>query len=163
MNETFTKADFLYGPNKAKPGPGTLGTWTFPFVSGQPIGADNTYMMFIDLNVGNNSNLALIDGGSAKVVFTVDGLYNTMFAFNAYAYAADFNITPDVGAINWTNNLSTNSSAPGQSGYSITATGPASVPARSSAQAFPVSFSTFGGFAAWWRRRRCALPRQREA
>jgi hypothetical protein len=120
--ETFTKSDFLYGPNTAKPGPGTLGVWSLPFYSGQNINdpATASYLMFIDLYVGNNSNRALIDSGNAKVEFTVEGLYQTTLALNAYAYAFQANIAD--GSINWTNRLSTNLADAGQSGYSINST-----------------------------------------
>jgi hypothetical protein len=52
VNETFTKADFLYGPQTAKPGPGT--GFVLPFYSGQNINDPSTaqYLMFVDLNVG---------------------------------------------------------------------------------------------------------------
>jgi hypothetical protein len=155
VNETFGKADFLYGPNSAKPGPGTIGVWSLPFVSGQPIGDADTYMMFIDLYVGNNSNRSLTDGGSAKVEFTVSGLYNTVLAFNSYAYAADSNITPNVGAINWTNNLSTNPNAPGQSGFSITSTADAPAPVP-----LPPAIYLLGSALAglWFLNRRGAAP-----
>jgi hypothetical protein len=126
--ETFTKSDFLYGPNTAKPGPGTLGVWSLPLYSGQDINdpATASYLMFIDLYVGNNSNRSLIDSGNAKVEFTVEGLYDTTLAFNTYAYAFQANIAD--GSINWTNRLSTNLGDPGQSGYSITSTAVSPVP-----------------------------------
>lgn len=126
--ETFTRSDFLYGPNTAKPGPGTLGVWSLPFYSGQNINdpATASYLIFIDLYVGNNSNRSLIDSGNAKVEFTVDGLYQTTLAFNAYAYAFQANIAD--GSINWTNRLSTNLADPGQSGYSVTSTAIEPVP-----------------------------------
>lgn len=126
--ETFTKSDFLYGPNTAKPGPGTLGVWSLPFYSGQDINdpATASYLMFIDLYVGNNSNRSLIDSGNAKVEFTVEGLYQTTLAFNAYAYAFQANIAD--GSINWTNRLSTNLADAGQSGYSVTSTAVNPVP-----------------------------------
>ena len=41
-------------------------------------------------------------------------------SFNVYAWAFSANITD--ASINWTNNLSTNVTAPGQSGYSIMTT-----------------------------------------
>lgn len=66
LNETFTKADFLYGPNTAKPGPGT--GFVLPFYSGQDINDPATaqLLMFVDLNVGNISGPSYIDSGSAK-------------------------------------------------------------------------------------------------
>ena len=130
--ETFTKSDFLYGPNTAKPGPGTLGVWSLPFYSGQNINdpATASDLMFIDLHVGNNSNRSLIDSGNAKVEFTVENLFDTTLAFNTYAYAFTANIAD--GSINWTNRLSTDLAAAGQSGYSINSSAVAPVPLRPS-------------------------------
>jgi hypothetical protein len=120
VNETFTPSDFLYGPETAKPGPGN--GWVLPFYSGQNINdpATASYLMFVDLDVGNDSDRASIDSGNAKVEFDVSGIYDTTVAFNAYAWAYSANIAD--ASINWTNNVSTNPSAVGQSGYSITTT-----------------------------------------
>lgn len=120
INETFGPSDFLYGPNIAKPGPGT--GWILPFYSGQVINdpSSASYLMFIDLYVGNIRNNALTDSGSAKVEFTLSGLVDdNIVAFNAYAYAQTANIAD--GSINWTNRLSTNPGDAGQSGYSVVA------------------------------------------
>ena len=76
--------------------------------------------MFVDLDVGNDSDRASIDSGNAKVEFDVSGIYDTTVAFNAYAWTYSANIAD--ASINWTNNVSTNPSAVGQSGYSITTT-----------------------------------------
>jgi len=120
IDETFTKADFLYGPQTAKPGPGN--GWTLPFYSGQDINDPTTaqYLMFIDLYVGNEASPDSIDSGDAKVEFDISGIYDQIAAFNAYAWVLYANIAND--SINWTNNLSTDPMAPGQSGYSIVTT-----------------------------------------
>lgn len=120
VDEVFDKADFLYGPQTAKPGPGD--DWVLPFYSGQDIGDPATaqYLMFIDLNVGNNDVRSSIDSGSARVDFEVSGLYQTTASFNAYAWALNANIAD--GAINWTNRVSGDLAATGQSGYSIVTT-----------------------------------------
>jgi len=119
-NEVFTKADFLYGPQTTKPGPGTGPT--LPFYSGQDINDPATAqsLMFIDLNVGNDIDRSSIDSGNAKVEFDVTGLYGTTAAFNAYAWAYSANVADS--SINWTNRVSTNPAEAGQSGYSITTT-----------------------------------------
>lgn len=119
VQETFGKSDFLYGPQTAKPGPGN--GWILPFYSGQDINDPSTasYLMFIDLYVGNLSDRSLIDSGNAKVEFSLSGLYDNVVAFNAYAYAQTANIAD--GSINWTNRVSTNPNDPGQSGYSVSA------------------------------------------
>ena len=126
VQETFNKSDFLYGPNTAKPGPGS--GWVLPFVSGQNINdpATASYLMFIDLFVGNTSNRSLLDSGNAKIEFTINGLYQTTLAFNTYAYAYSSNTGGN--SIDWTNRLSTNLVDPGQSGYSITSTAVNPVP-----------------------------------
>ncbi len=126
VSETFTKSDFLYGPQTAKPGPGNA--WVLPFYSGQDISDPSTaeYLMFVDLYVGNDNDRSSIDSGNAKVDFDITGLYDTTAAFNAYAWAFSANIADS--SINWTNNLSTNPAAVGQSGYSINSTAVAPVP-----------------------------------
>lgn len=120
VDETFTKAGFLYGPQTTKPGPGTGNT--LPFYSGQDIHDPSTAqsLMFIDLNVGNTTNRSSIASGDAKVEYDITGLYGTTASFNAYAWAYSASVASN--AINWTNRLSTNLADPGQSGLSITST-----------------------------------------
>jgi hypothetical protein len=142
VQETFGKSDFLYGPNTAKPGPGT--GWSLPFYSGQNINDPSTgsYLMFIDLYVGNLSDRSRTDSGNAKVEFTVSGLYQATFAFNIYSYAQTANVAD--GSINWTNRLSTDPATTGQSGYSITTTAVNPTP-------LPPSFLLLGsGLAGLW-------------
>jgi len=112
VNETFTKSDFLYGPQTAKPGPGN--GWVLPFYPGQDIGDPSTaeYLMFVDLGVGNDNGRGSIDSGDARVDFTVNGLYDTVAAFNAYAWAFSANVADR--SINWTNSQT--------SGYYIVST-----------------------------------------
>jgi hypothetical protein len=68
VNEAFTAADFMYGPQTTKPGPGTLGVNSLPFYSGQNINDPATAqnLMFIDLYLGNTSDRASIDSGTPK-------------------------------------------------------------------------------------------------
>jgi len=126
-----------------------------PFYSGQNINDPSTasYLMFIDLYVGNTSNRSLIDSGDAKIEFTVSGLYDTVLGFNAYAYALSSNTGGD--SIDWTNRLSTNLADPGQSGYSISSTAPAPVPSPTLGAGLPgLVFAV--GFLSWLRRRNYA-------
>jgi hypothetical protein len=120
VDETFTKSDFRYGPQTAKPGPGN--GWSLPFYSGQDISDPSTaqYLMFIDLYVGNDNLRDSIDSGDAKVEFDITGIYDQIASFNAYAWVLSANVADS--SINWTNNLSTNVTAPGQSGFSIVTT-----------------------------------------
>jgi hypothetical protein len=76
--------------------------------------------MFIDLDVGNDNIRTATDSGDAKVDFDVSGLLpGDILSFNAYAWAFSANVADS--SINWTNNLSTDPNAPGQSGYSVMA------------------------------------------
>jgi hypothetical protein len=67
--------------------------------------------MFVDLDVGNDNIRSSIDSGDTKVEFDVSGIYDTMLAFNAYAWAFNANVAN--ASINWTNNVSTDPSALG--------------------------------------------------
>jgi hypothetical protein len=122
VDETFTAADFLYGPQTWKPGPGS--GKTLPFYSGQNVNDPSTasHLMFVDLDVGNDNIRNSIDSGDAKVEFDVSGIYDTTVAFNAYAWVLSADVADS--SINWTNNVSSNPAAPGQSGVSITTTAP---------------------------------------
>lgn len=88
VNQTFTKADFLYGPHIYKPGPGTLGVWSLPLYSGQNTSDPSTaqYLMFVDLYAGILTDSSLIDGGSVKVEFNFTNM-NTFAAFNMYGWS----------------------------------------------------------------------------
>jgi hypothetical protein len=104
VNETFTKEDFIYGPQTTRPSPGG---WQ-PLYYGQTTSDNSTaaYFMFIDLYLGNIQDSSLIDGGSIKVDYNFTNLFSTA-SFNAYAWAIASN--QGVG-INW-GNPTTGSSA----------------------------------------------------
>ncbi|MEA5112559.1 MAG: hypothetical protein VB050_00880 [Geobacteraceae bacterium] len=126
INETVDKSDFQYGPQTLRPGTGSL---VLPFYSGQNTSDPSTsaYMMFIDLHLGNfTNNSSYTNGGEIQVDYSFSGLYDTVLAFNAYAYTLTSNTGMD--SINWTNNLSTDINAFNQTGYSITSTAAAPVP-----------------------------------
>jgi large repetitive protein len=113
VDETFTKADFIYGAQTWKPGPGTLGVPSLPLWFGQDItdASTNSYLMFVDLNAGNK-NAGSIDGGAVKVEYSFTNL-DTSAAFNAYAWTLASN---QGQGISWTNNPF----SPTQSGYYVT-------------------------------------------
>ncbi len=118
VDETFTKADFIYGPQTWKPGPGTLGVPSLPLYFGQDI-SDTTnpfQLMFIDLKVGNMypskfSGVTLENAGASKVEYSFNNL--TSFAsFNGYGWCLAAN---QGQGISWTNRLDD----PGASGFSV--------------------------------------------
>ncbi|MEA5112557.1 MAG: hypothetical protein VB050_00870 [Geobacteraceae bacterium] len=144
-SETFTRDDFLYGPQSAKPGPGTLGVWTLPLYSGQDINDASTaeYLMFIDLNLGNITSTKVPgfsqDGGSIKVDYTLTGLYDTTAAFNVYAWCLASNIGG--GTVDWTNMTSASLTTYGISGLVINSTAAAPVPIPAAAWLLGSGFS----------------------
>lgn len=122
VNETFTKADLVYGPQIWKPGPGILGCMTLPLFDGQDMGdTANTFrLMFIDLKVGNLypakfPGVSLSNDGAARVEYEFTNL-TTFAAFNGYGWCSAAN--QDQG-ISWTNRLSET----GASGYTVVGTG----------------------------------------
>src|SRR5262249_46628864 len=107
------------GPQTAKPGPGN--GFVLPFYSGQNINDPTTaqLLMFVDLDVGNDSIRSAQNSGDAQVDFDVSGLLPTdLLSFNVYAWTFSAQVADS--SINWTNNLSTNLVTPGQSGFSLT-------------------------------------------
>jgi hypothetical protein len=125
IDETFTKSDFIYGPQTTRPGSAVSGP--LPLYIGQNTGDNTTaeYAMFIDLYVGNIKQSTLsgltyltnVDNGAAKVNFSFTGL-DTAAAINAYGWCSGSN---QGEGINWTNDTT---GAASQSGYSIIYTGP---------------------------------------
>ncbi len=119
VDETFTKEDFIYGPQTWKPGPGDLVVPSLPLSYGQDVADQSaeSYLMFVDLNVGNMypskfSGATLTDSGGAKVEFTFTNL-TTAAAFNGYGWCLAAN---QGQGISWTNRVS----GIGSSGYSVT-------------------------------------------
>jgi hypothetical protein len=117
LDEIFTKADFIYGPQTARPGPGGDGitpTWALPFYPGQNIADPSTaeYLMFIDLKAGAMRDINLTDNGAVKVDYIINNLYGDA-SFNMYAWVTAAN---QGQGISFTN--------PASNGYTVNYTGP---------------------------------------
>jgi len=124
IDELFTKADFVYGPHTAKPGPGTLNVWSLPLYPGQLVSdtASAEYLMFIDLKAGAMRDINLIDNGTVKVDYTFTNLYGHA-SFNMYGWVAAAN---QGQGISFTNPSTTD-------GYTVSYTGAPVATARYSA------------------------------
>jgi PKD repeat protein len=125
LNETFTAADLIYGPQTWRPcgGPG------YPVYDGQEMADESNRfrMMFVDLNAGVLGKNAtghgtLTDLGAVRVEYSLDGTA-TQVALNAYAFCNLSNNGATM--IAWTNRLAGGS---GYSGYVVNATTPAVAP-----------------------------------
>jgi PKD repeat protein len=105
LNETFTSADFLYGPQSLIPDSSGMSVIYNGENSSNPSSAE--YLMFVDLGVGNladSSNNAVINGGAATIQYTFTNL-NTQASFDTYAWATGYDVK-------WSN-------LPTSSGYNI--------------------------------------------
>ena len=116
IDETFAKADFIYGPHVFKPGPGTLGVWSLPLFYGQNTGDSSTaeHLMFVDLKLGvlnGASYPGKTNNGAIKVDYSFTNM-NTSVSFNVYAWSKS---SPQGQGINWTNQTS----GTGSSSYTI--------------------------------------------
>ncbi len=112
IEETFTKADFRYGPQTWKPGPGASGAQ--PLYYGQNQADGQAYhLMFVDLRVGALNKTVfpgLIDNGAAKIEYSFNNL-SARAAFDAYSWRQAAN---QGEGISWTNKVS----GTGSNGYS---------------------------------------------
>jgi PGF-pre-PGF domain-containing protein len=118
LSETFTKSDFVYGPQIWKP----TGSAGYPIYYGQDMtNTTNTFqLMFVDLNSGVlHQNAALQNQGAVRINYTFQNLSSDA-VFNAYAYCQNSNAGNDM--IGWTNSLT---SSP--SGYVVTSLGGSTV------------------------------------
>ena len=108
IDETFTRDDFIYGPQTWKPGPGRYGVATLPLFSGLDVSdTTNTFqLMFIDLNVGNMypsrfSGATLENNGAVKVEYSFHNL-TTFATFNGYGWCL---AAREGQGISWTNRM----------------------------------------------------------
>ncbi len=139
IDETFTKADFIYGPQIWKP----AGQANYPIYNGQNMSdTQNTfYLMFIDLNAGiigkNGVNTTsgtptLQNRGAIKVEYSFENL-NTFAAFDAYGWCK---YTSRGEGISWTNAVNALGQSSLASGFSVVgmpaSTAPVSIPSATS-------------------------------
>jgi hypothetical protein len=116
VDETFTAADFIYGPQSWKPcgGPG------YPLYDGQdPADTTNTFrLMFVDLNVGvlGTNATELQNRGGVKVRYAIENP-GTAAVFNAYSFCNLSNNGETM--IAWTNRLNGTGRSSGFSGYTV--------------------------------------------
>jgi large repetitive protein len=127
VDETFTKSDFIYGPQTWKPGSGDLVTPSLPLFSGQNIAdtSNQFQLVFIDLKAGNiepgkYSGVTFANEGDVKIEYTFHNL-TTFATFNGYGWCtAAF----QGEGISWTNAMSAVSGGGGHSsvgsGYEVT-------------------------------------------
>jgi PKD repeat protein len=138
VDETFTKADLIYGPQTWKPSGETT---PFPIYEGQDMTDSlNTFqIMFVDAYAGDlglNSGLSgLTDTGALKVEYTIENMPGSV-AFNSYAWCRHSNIGEFI--IGWTNNLFGGHN--GDSGYNVlrgAVANPVALPGQTNAPADP--------------------------
>jgi hypothetical protein len=109
VDETFTRSDFIYGPQTWKPGSGDLVTPSLPLYAGQDINDNSNQfqLVFIDLKAGNMdptkfSGVPLANNGDVKIEYSFHNL-TTFATFNGYGWCtAAF----QGEGISWTNAMS---------------------------------------------------------
>ena len=122
LDETFTKSDFLYGPQNWKP---TGGNANYPICIGQNMSNSSNmfYLMFIDLHAGilgsnyPGGDSQFINNGAIKINYSFENL-QSFAAFNIYAW--NWNTTQGQGML-WTNSILPGNTG-GPSGYTVTGT-----------------------------------------
>jgi len=112
VDQTFTKSDFIYGPQTWKP----YGSANYPIYYGQDMSntADTFRIMFIDTRVGALQNTALTDGGMIKVEYSFTNLTSNA-VFNDFGWYSNSN--HGTGII-MTNDVTTGGTS--SSGYTVT-------------------------------------------
>jgi PKD repeat protein len=113
LDETFTKDDFIYGPQTWKP---TGNEIAYPLFFGQNTAdTGNTFqILFVDLNAGVlRPNASLANQGAVRIHYSFQNL-RSLAAFNVYAYCKNSNNGDEM--IAWSNALVLPKAV---SGYSI--------------------------------------------
>jgi hypothetical protein len=114
VDDTFTKEDFLYGPQSWKPA-GNNDPMNYPIYFEQDMSdpSNQFHIMFIDLNAGllgpNSLLTGLTDNGMIRLEYSIDNP-GAMVAFNIYGWCNQSN---QGRGISWTNRMS----GEGSSGY----------------------------------------------
>jgi PKD repeat protein len=102
LDETFSKADFIYGPQIWKP---TGNGFDYPVYAGQSMtDTANTFqLMFVDLNAGVlRPDVTLENMGAVRISYALQNL-ESFAAFSVYGYCQNSNNGDDMVA--WTNAL----------------------------------------------------------
>jgi hypothetical protein len=114
IDDTFTKEDFIYGPQSWKPA-GNNDPMNYPIYFEQDMSdpSNQFHIMFIDLNAGllgpNSLLTGLTDNGMIRLDYSIDNP-GVMVAFNIYGWCNQSN---QGRGISWTNRMS----GEGSSGY----------------------------------------------
>ena len=129
LNETFTKSDFIYGPENWKP---TGGNANYPIYIGENMSdPSNAFsIMFIDTHAGllgsnyqYGNNSQFVNNGAVQINYTFSNL-QSLAAFNIYAW--NDNTTQGQGML-WTNSIVSGQTG-GPSDYVVMGTAPVSAP-----------------------------------
>ncbi|MEN6328817.1 MAG: PKD domain-containing protein [Methanobacteriaceae archaeon] len=128
MTETFTKSDFLYGPQDWRPST----VLDYPIFEGQDMAAvyNSFSIMVIDLYSGiigpgtlgktEYTGLTLIDNGMIKISYSLQNFAN-IAAFDAYGYCVNSN---QGRGVRFTNTVNTAGQSATASGYYVNAVAP---------------------------------------
>jgi PKD repeat protein len=119
LNETFTKADFIYGPQDWKP---TGGNANYPIYLNEDVNDTSNmfHLMFVDLHAGllgsnyPGGNSQFVNNGAVKIDYSFENLAS-LAAFNIYAW--NWNTSQGQGML-WTNSIKPGNTG-GPSGYAV--------------------------------------------
>jgi PKD repeat protein len=127
LDETFTKSDFIYGPQVWKPSGNGI---NYPIFAGQDMAdTENTFqLMFVDLNAGLLApNAALVNQGAVRINYSFQNL-DSLAVFNVYGYCKNPNNGDNMVA--WTNSVLPDRAMSGYSVVGIPATPVLTIPGQ---------------------------------
>ncbi|WP_321423206.1 PKD domain-containing protein [uncultured Methanobacterium sp.] len=127
LSQTFTKVDFLYGPQNWRPS-GYSSTYAYPIYLGENMSDPSNmfYLLFIDTHAGllgsgyPGGNSQFINNGAVEINYNFTNL-QSLASFNIYAYNANTTWGP---GMQWTNSINPSGSG-GPSGYVVYGISPA--------------------------------------